>query len=301
MKSWKPYLARLAVFLLLVFTVVPAAIYSYGINPQIKVRMMFMPLAILGTAAAFTILKRDELKIFHYTFSWKQAFLFAIFAYTQFILYIFQQNTWLPSKYNDAIVLIGGLYYFGGSLLLFLSIFQLDFFKHFFKPVLLSFITIFLYIVLSLIILLVVGPLLAKLTTMSVAWLLSFTNKVTTEYYTPLPLLGADGFFGSIGAACTGIVSLVLFSGLFLFIGFLDWEKLKKHIFILVYVFGAVGMFIVATMRTYLLFLIGANWSPAFANRGFHTNAGWIFFVLYFLIYLWFTYPLMLAKRDRNV
>ena len=109
----------------------------------------------------------------------------------------------------------------------------------------------------------------------------------------PAPLLRADGFSAVIGPPCTGITSLILFTGMFLFIVFLDWEKLNKKALLWIYPVGAFGMFLVAFLRVYVLYLVGANWSPQFALAGFHNNAGWILFVLYFLVYFYYAYPLM--------
>lgn len=301
LSNWKPFLTRLAVFLILVYGVVPTAIYSIGIHPQIKVNMLLTPVAILGTIAAFVIFKREELKKFSYTFSWKQALIFTILGYTQFVLYIFQQNTWLGYHYNIPFLILGGIYFFGGSLFIFLAVFQLNFFKHFLKSVLLSFATIFLYILFALFSQAIAGWPLTRIMTKTLAWLLSLTNKVTTNYDGIWPYLQADNFSAYIAPACTGVTSLVLFTGLYLLTVLLDWKKLNKTAIFWVYIGGIVGVFIMALLRLYLLFLIGGNWSSKFALAGFHTNAGWAFFVTFFLVYLWFAYPRMLRNQQRKL
>lgn len=293
MKSWKPFLARLTIFLVLVYGVVPLVIYFFGTSPQVKINMLLMPLAVIGTIGAFITLKRNELQRFPYAFSWRQAFIFSVLGYIFLILYIFQQNTWIGFKYNDIFVLLGGFYFLSASLFLFLAVFQLNFFKTFLKPILLAFLTIFAYVTVSLVALSRLGAALSVAVTEIVAWLMALTNDVHVNYSGVWPALRADSFSAHIAPACTGITSLALFTGLYLFVLFLDWKKMNKKRAALVYLIGLAGMFIVAILRTYSLFYIGTNWSPKFALSGFHTNAGWTFFVAYFLVYFWFAYPEM--------
>jgi exosortase/archaeosortase family protein len=44
-------------------------------------------------------------------------------------------------------------------------------------------------------------------------------------------------------------------------------------------------MFITNILRIFLLFLIGAHYSPKLAVGLFHTNLGWILFIVYFGIF----------------
>ncbi|MBW2969818.1 archaeosortase/exosortase family protein, partial [Candidatus Woesearchaeota archaeon] len=113
--------------------------------------------------------------------------------------------------------------------------------------------------------------------------------------------LTAGDFTATIGPPCTGITSLILFTGLFLFVVLLDWKKINKKTLLWIYPIGATGMFILAFIRLYVLFLVGANWSKEFAMKGFHNNASWIIFVLYFLIYFYITYPKMINKQNRKL
>lgn len=102
------------------------------------------------------------------------------------------------------------------------------------------------------------------------------------------PMLGINGFKAIIGKPCSGIDSFLLFTSLYALIFILDYKKLKKKLAITLFFVGALGMFITNILRILLLFIVGAYWSPKFAVGMFHTNAGWILFILYFFVFWYF-------------
>ncbi|VVB81790.1 Transmembrane exosortase (Exosortase_EpsH) [uncultured archaeon] len=292
--SWKPFITRLTIFLVLLYMIVPLAVYRIGTKPQMTISVLYIPIIFAGMLATFVLIKRDELKKFNYTTNWKQTILFGILAYSFFTAYILQQKQYWTS--GLAHMLTGFALYAVGGILLLLAVFNTKFVKTHIKQIVLSLVIIVLYGAGSTALSLAGYPLtraLAKPLTM----LLSLTNNVTITINNA-PSVTADSFSAVIGPPCTGITSLILFTGLFIFVLALDWKKINKKTMLWVYLLGAVGMFIVAFLRLYLLFYIGANWSPEFAMKGFHTNAGWILFVMYFLVYFWITYPKMTVKYD---
>lgn len=99
------------------------------------------------------------------------------------------------------------------------------------------------------------------------------------------PVLEINNFAVSIGAPCSGIDSMFLFISFFAAIYALDHKRLKKSIFFTVFIVGFIGVYIVNVLRLLLLILVGIHISPRFAVGLFHTNAGWVFFLAYFLIY----------------
>ncbi len=293
MKAWKPLLTRLAIYLALLYVLVPAAIKYRGIHPQISINELYAPIVFLGVIAAFILLKREELKTYKYTFSWKQALIFGLLGYSAFAAYLIQQNMWFGYNYNVQALLLGWTLYVTGSLFLFVAVFNTKFVKDFLKPIMLT-ITLMAVYTGGSILLNLSGYGLGRQLTKILAPLLGLTNTVYVEYEPgPAPLVVVDDFRAIIGPPCTGITSLILFTGLFLFVVLLDWTKINKKALLWIYPLGATGMFIIAFLRVYILFLIGANWSPKFALSAFHTNAGWVLFVSYFLIYFWYMYPKM--------
>jgi exosortase/archaeosortase family protein len=102
------------------------------------------------------------------------------------------------------------------------------------------------------------------------------------------PLMDVDGFVVSIGAACSGIESLFLFVAFSIGIFVLDHEKLNKNRFLIYSVIGIIGIYFVNILRLFLLILTGVHISPEFAVGIFHSNIGWLMFVIYFAIYYYF-------------
>lgn len=99
------------------------------------------------------------------------------------------------------------------------------------------------------------------------------------------PFLDVSGFGVSIGAPCSGIESLFLFAAFSIGIYALDHKKIKNTPFWIATVIGIVGIYFVNILRLFLLVLTGIYISPDFAVGMFHTNVGWILFVIYFLFY----------------
>lgn len=291
--TWKPFITRITVYLILLYAIIPAAVYKIGTKPQMTISVLYVPIVFAGMLAAFVLLKREELKTFKYEFSSKQIF-FGILAYSFFIGYIVQQKQWWGMSNNLFHMLTGYALYGIGGLLLLLAVFNTPFVKYFIKEIILSFIIMIVYGTASTLLSLAGYPITRALS-IPLGALLSLTNTVTITIDNA-PTLQADSFSATIGPPCTGITSLILFTGLFLFVALLDWKKINKKAMLWIYPLGAIGMFIMAFLRLYALFYIGANYSSELAMKGFHANAGWILFVVYFFIYFWFTYPKMVKS-----
>ncbi len=89
----------------------------------------------------------------------------------------------------------------------------------------------------------------------------------------------------TIGKTCSSIDSILLFIAFFVMLFALDHKRIKKPAYAVAFVIGFIGVFFVNILRLLLLILIGVHISADFAVGLFHTNAGWLFFVLYFLVY----------------
>lgn len=109
----------------------------------------------------------------------------------------------------------------------------------------------------------------------------SFENVATFD---PL-VLRVNSFSVIVGQACSGIDSIFLFTVLYWFFGVVDWHEFNKFKLVLTFLPAVLGLFAMNILRIYLLVLIGALWSPALALGLFHTYAGLILFMLYFLIF----------------
>ncbi len=111
------------------------------------------------------------------------------------------------------------------------------------------------------------------------------------------PILDVNGFVVSIGAPCSGIESLFLFAAFSIGIFVLDHERLKTKTFILSSIVGLIGIYFVNILRLFLLLLTGIYINPDFAVGMFHTNVGWVLFVIYFLIYYYIVTKFIYKKR----
>ncbi len=102
--------------------------------------------------------------------------------------------------------------------------------------------------------------------------------------------LGVGSFIVNIGKVCSGVESISLFTLLYLFIFFLDNKKLNHKKMLLIYPIGLIGVFLVNIIRIFLLLLVGILYSAKLAVTVFHTNLGWILFILYFFVFWYFAY-----------
>jgi exosortase/archaeosortase family protein len=99
------------------------------------------------------------------------------------------------------------------------------------------------------------------------------------------PILAINQFSAAIGAPCSGIDSLMMFTGLFIFLFILDYPKLNKKAMLLALPIGLIGTYFLNILRIFLLFITGVYTSPKFAIGLFHQNIGWILFIIYFFLF----------------
>lgn len=119
----------------------------------------------------------------------------------------------------------------------------------------------------------------------SVSWLLSLISVSTLNFQGHLPLIRFKEFAVAIDSPCSGIESIFLFIMFYLFITCFDWNVLNKKKLALLFIPGVISVFLLNILRIYLLILIGAYSSPSLALGLFHTNASWILFIAYFILF----------------
>ncbi len=103
-----------------------------------------------------------------------------------------------------------------------------------------------------------------------------------------------------IGAACSGLDSLVLFFILFITLLAYQHDVVHKTRAVFVGVLGFIGAFLVNILRVTALIALGTHY-PDFAINGFHSNAGWILFTIYFVGFVWLTRDWILKKNEKEV
>lgn len=135
--------------------------------------------------------------------------------------------------------------------------------------------------------------LLSNIVAKSVYFLLSLTNNVDYGHQNTLPVLGVGDFRVAIDKPCSGIESITIFALLYAFAASLDWKKFNKKKLLFLFLPGLLGAFFFNILRIYLLMLIGIYFSRSFALGLFHTNAGFLLFMIYFIIFWFFAYKWM--------
>jgi len=115
-----------------------------------------------------------------------------------------------------------------------------------------------------------------------------------------IPVLSVENFGAKIGAPCSGVESLLLFTALFMIIIAVDFKKINLKRALIAYVPAIVGVFILNVLRICLLFLVGLYISRDLAVGVFHANVGWIIFSSYFFVFLYFAYPWMVKRKGKK-
>lgn len=136
----------------------------------------------------------------------------------------------------------------------------------------------------------------SKLTGNLVNYFLSLVGKSNIYYVEGLPIIKFNDFIVGIAKTCSGIDSVLLFSGLYLGILAWDWKLLNKKKAFAMYFVGVLGAFVLNIFRIFLLILIGAFVSKSFALNTFHTNASSLIFIIYFAIFWKIFYRRMMVK-----
>ena len=284
---------------------------------NVTIRLNFTN-SLLFTIVAFIIMSYNDLiKFKKYKIKHHQI-LFGVLAFLVLVgqyLFIFIINQ--DTKYFLQSPILWGLIKIIISILfivlLGISIYGLDLLKQFFKEfkqkIILA-IILFLVFFAILFIIQNLWTLFSALisTILHNIFLLFFTDVTYKPYvisFTMLegggPLIGINNFSAIIGKPCSGIDSFLLFTSLYALIMILDYKKLKKGWTFTMFFIGIIGMFITNIIRIFLLYLVGVYISPSFAVGMFHTNVGWILFIIYFFIFWWIVSKYIYKKAVRGM
>lgn len=136
---------------------------------------------------------------------------------------------------------------------------------------------------------------LASVVLASVAVLLDASGLPATMV--PPHTLIFDKFGITIAEYCSGIESIALFSGLYAIVGLLDWQRLQKRRYFVVFPFALFLLFVLNIVRVYGLIMAGYYINPQIAFSLFHTYAGMVFFILYSALFWGIAYKYLLNKE----
>ena len=300
-KGFKQFLAKTALFILLFILfsgIVGINLYSNGLLEKWKFEIYGrLGYIILFSIAGFILVYRERLlKIESFRYKIKD-FIFFVFSIILLLgFYFLEKNIFLIElnliniiwvhAFGLLIFLFLGLGVYGGS-------FVWGFFRKFGKEI--GYFFIFGAVCASL-----MGfawslwPYLSLFVTKAVYFLLNFIGDV--KLIPPRTIIFKD-FGAQIGEACSGIYSMFLFSALYLFIIFLDWNKVNKKRAVLLLIPAVLGAFLINIIRVFLLFVIGAFVSKEIALGMYHSYTGMIFFLIYFGVF-WFLFYNWMKKRE---
>lgn len=113
-------------------------------------------------------------------------------------------------------------------------------------------------------------------------------------------ILGADGFKVSIAAQCSGYEGVGMVTA---FLGIFLWffrRKLKFPNVFLLFPVGIAAIWFLNSVRIAALIFIGAHVSPEIAVGGFHSEAGWLMFLIVTLSLMWASYKTPFFSRAAN-
>jgi exosortase/archaeosortase family protein len=252
----------------------------------------------------FAFEKKNILNLKNFKFGWRSFFLFFplhIISFLSFWFFkkILIENPHLLQEYFAEAVFVRYLLPTLIILFLALAIFDFSFMKKFYRSLFLSFFLAFAFFQVSLFFK-QYWKFFSKITTKLVAFLLNFSfSDVSVDYGVSGPSLGAGGFRALIHSPCSGIEGLSLFLFLFILIMVLDRKEIDWFRASLAGVVGLGGMFLVNVIRIYLLYLVGIYVNPRVAVSYFHTNVGWLLFIIYFVLY-WFLVYFFIRKNKRR-
>ncbi|MBU0758396.1 MAG: archaeosortase/exosortase family protein [Nanoarchaeota archaeon] len=134
---------------------------------------------------------------------------------------------------------------------------------------------------------------------------ITFNNAYIRTSSISTPSLGVGDFLVGISKECSGIDSLLLFLSLYTAILVLDWKRLDRKRMYMLLVPGVIGTILYNVLRVYLLLLVGVWISPEFAVDMFHSNIGWILFLVFFMVFWqfgseWVYVKNMKSKAEKN-
>lgn len=113
----------------------------------------------------------------------------------------------------------------------------------------------------------------------SVDFLLQLTG-LTTAVIPPNQLL-LDKFGITVAESCSGIESIALFTGLYIIVGLLDWPRLRRTRYFVVFPIALFLLMVFNILRVYGLIVAGYFINAEIAFTLFHTYAGLVFFMIY--------------------
>jgi len=141
----------------------------------------------------------------------------------------------------------------------------------------------------------------AEIVAKSLFWIFKITGfKVFLNLKVDVPTIGIQGFVAGVYNVCSGVDSMGFFTLAYFMLVVLNWKRVIFWRAAIMYIPGLIGIFILNILRVYVLIIIGAKLSSDFALNAFHTNAGMVFSVIYFIIFLPLALKVIEKKKEKK-
>lgn len=248
----------------------------------------FIPSIIL-LATLFIFLEREDLKKLKTPIKAKELIIYGLLSVVSIAFYVYILFFMPITQINKNLtffLLLTYILLLVALLFLIIAILNLDFIRKFKRKILASSIITLFFLEFALILRenwIYLSRLIGKLT----YFLLLLSGK--EPRLTGLEL-SVRGFSVTIGAPCSGIESLSLFTAILLLLIVFDYKKFNPKRLFMAIPLGYIGIFAILVLRIYSLTLIGII-NPHIAINAYHNNIGWILFSAYTVLFFYFAYP----------
>lgn len=267
-----------------------------GAQAPFELNFIYFPIFFLVVTGIFGVMNVDKLKRFAWSQNWAYSFFFialGLWNIGTYGLIKYKATQAFAFGLPTAYLVLTGAFYVIGFALVGYGVFGSNFARFFQKELMLISIVAIPYVSLTFL-LRTYWNIFSGLVTSANVWLMGFvTENVAHTIGRGDPTLALESFQVIIGAPCSGVDSLLLFTALYWFVGLLDFNLYNKTKLLILFPLGLIGTFMMSIIRIFLLMLVGAFYSPELALGAFHTNAGWVIFVIYFLTLMYFAMPWM--------
>jgi exosortase/archaeosortase family protein len=207
-------------------------------------------------------------------------------SYNEFVMTIKQKNSFLFTL----LFKLGFIFRVLASICLFITVFSYDFMAFLFKKAKLELGFAFIYSIFMYWFAVFIRGywhLLSKVVAYATYVLLKISFlKPTIDLSSSInPIVGPQGFALGIADTCSGIESIGYFILAYSALVIINWKRIDIKKALLLFIPGLFGTILVNILRIYLLFIIAVKISPDFAINTYHTNAGLVLFIIYFLLF----------------
>ena len=263
------------------------------------INYFYMEFIYMGIIVIFLLYSRHKLQEMQsYSQSWRQTLLFGYIGLVFYSFKIFLKyfvNTFFLSSSIYIVVLIEYLLAIAAAIFFGLAVFNAFAIKKFHKEIIISVVVSLCFFSFAML-LRSSWAFFSSIVGNAVMLIFRLTMRSPDIYFSDFTM-GINGFSAAIGPPCSGIESMAMFTSIFLLMVIYDLNNLNKNRILPYFLIGIAGMYMMTIIRIYFLFLVGIS-NPDLAMSLFHTNLGWILFVVYMLLFLYFIYPMMMIAGN---